>query len=153
MRLLQIKREKDLNSKTALVLWTSNCTSTQTKITLCIVSTVQRQGVFRVCSQKGFFLKTARKLIYQRWKKLSGNTFYLKHVWEMVLKRCYSGNRGQIKCGEGWWSPGDELCVESQSRALITASLCTDTQRHKKEASLLCLYMFSCYQSSQMKSS
>lgn len=116
MRPLQIN--KIFWTVTVLMLWTSNCISTQ-KIT-----TLQRQS--SVLTKTIFFYKTARGFIHQKWKKcLSGNSLLLKtHVQEQILKRCYSGNRGQTE-----WkveSPGDEMCVERWTRASIT-SLWMDT--------------------------
>lgn len=66
----------------------------------CILSTVQHQGVFNVLAKR-IFKKTARGLIHQKWKEKKRKKkkiwveilFYLKHVLDLILKRCYDGNR------------------------------------------------------------
>lgn len=71
MRLLQIKTKKKylLTRYTVLALRTSNCISTQ-KVTLCILSTVQRQGVFRVSSKKWYFLKNCERTDSSKMKNI-----------------------------------------------------------------------------------
>lgn len=62
MRRLQIRRKK-----TGLTVTLSRCSVLQIVFplkkekTLCIISSVQRQGVYRVCSQKGFKKKNKNK--------------------------------------------------------------------------------------------